>query len=47
MDLSYQEKSILGSLLAVGVVFGYYFATVLRDISRSEFDGAKIGRAHV
>jgi hypothetical protein len=42
MDLSYQEKSILGSLLAVGVVFGYYFATVLRDISRSEFDCASL-----
>ncbi len=39
MDLSYQEKSILGSLLAVAVVFGYYFASVLRDIGRPEFDG--------
>ena len=36
MDMSYQEKSILGSLLAVGVVFGYYFATVLRDIGRPD-----------
>src|ERR1017187_75588 len=42
MDMSYQEKSILGSLLAVGVVFGYYFATVLRDLGRPEFDGASL-----
>ena len=27
MDLSYQEKSILGSVLALVVVFGYYFAS--------------------
>jgi hypothetical protein len=26
MDLSYQEKSILGSLLAMVIVYGYYFA---------------------
>ncbi len=44
MDLSYQEKSILGSLLAVVVVYGYYFASVLRDASRPEFDGGNIGR---
>jgi len=25
MDLSYQEKSILGSLLAMVIVYGYYF----------------------
>ena len=41
MDLSYQEKSILGSLLAMVVVYGYYFAAVLRDASSPEF---KVGR---
>jgi|SRR5208282_2214281 len=44
MDLSYQEKSILGSLLAFVVVFGYYFAAVLRDLSRPDFDGGTVGR---
>jgi hypothetical protein len=44
MDLSYQEKSILGSLLALVVVYGYYFAAVLRDASRPEFNGASVGR---
>ena len=42
MDMSYQEKSVLGSLLAVGVVFGYYFASVLRDLGRPAFDGASL-----
>src|SRR5271157_2479360 len=44
MDLSYQEKSILGSLLAVVVAYGYYFASVLRDATRPEFDGGSLGR---
>ncbi len=44
MDLSYQEKSILGSLLAMVIVYGYYFAAVLRDASRPEFDGVNVGR---
>jgi len=44
MDLSYQEKSILGSLLAVVVVYGYYFASVLRDASRPGFDGGNMAR---
>jgi hypothetical protein len=44
MDLSYQEKSILGSLLAMVVVYGYYFASVLRDAARPEFDGGSLGR---
>ncbi len=44
MDLSYQEKSILGSLLAFVVVFGYYFAAVLRDLSRPDFAGGTAGR---
>ena len=33
MDLSYQEKSILGSLLAFVVVFGYYFAAVCETLA--------------
>jgi hypothetical protein len=44
MDLSYQEKSILGSLLAVAVVYGYYFAGVVRDTSRPEFEGRNVER---
>lgn len=44
MDMFYQEKSILGSLLAVVVVYGYYFANVLRDVGRPEFDGGSLRR---
>ena len=44
MDLSYQEKSILGSVLAFVVVFGYYFAAVLRDLGRGEFVAGMVGR---
>jgi hypothetical protein len=44
MDLSYQEKSILGSLLAMVVVYGYYFASALRHIDHVAFDSASIGR---
>ncbi len=44
MDLSHQEKSILGSLLAVVVVYGYYFASVLRDLSHPQFGAASVGR---
>jgi len=44
MDLSYQEKSILGSLVAVVVVYGYDFASVLRDASRPEFEGGNVAR---
>src|SRR5271167_1468639 len=43
MDLSYQEKSILGSLLAMVVVYGYYFASVLRNVGQPEFDGGSLG----
>jgi len=42
MDLSYQEKSILGSLLAMVVVYGYYFAAVLRDASRPGFNVGRL-----
>ena len=44
MDLSYQEKSILGSLAAMVVVYGYYFASVLRDTSNPEFGGGNVAR---
>src|ERR1039458_565450 len=44
MDLSYQEKSILGSLLAVVVVYGYYFAGVLHDLSHPEFGAGNVAR---
>jgi hypothetical protein len=44
VDLSYQEKSILGSLAAMVVVYGYYFATVLRKVTRPEFDSGSLGR---
>ena len=44
MDLSYQEKSILGSLLAMVVVYSVYFAGTLRDLGRPEFNGSNLGR---
>jgi hypothetical protein len=44
MDLSYQEKSILGSLAAMVVVYGYYFASVLRDTSHPELGGGNVAR---
>src|SRR5271165_2918858 len=44
MDLSYQEKSILGSLVAMVAVYGYYFASVLRDTSHPEFGGGSLAR---
>lgn len=43
MDLSYQEKSILGSLLAMVIVYGYYFAATLRNIGREDLGGS-LGR---
>ncbi len=43
MDLSYQEKSILGALLATVVVYGYYFARALRDV-QPDFGGRSISR---
>lgn len=43
MELSYQEKSILGSLLAMVVVYGYYFAATLRNIGREDVGGS-LGR---
>ena len=44
MDLSYQEKSILGSLIAMIAVYGYYFSSVVRHADRSEFDAGSLGR---
>lgn len=44
MDLSYQEKGILGSLLAMVVVYGYYFSRTLNDIGRADFESRTIGR---
>ncbi len=35
MELSYQEKSVWGSLLAIVLAYGYYFAGVLRDSAKS------------
>ncbi len=44
MDLSYQEKSILGSLLAMLVIYGYYFSTTLRHLGQPGFEGETLGR---
>jgi hypothetical protein len=44
MDLSYQEKSILGSLLAMAVVYSVYFAGTLRDIGHGDFGASSLGR---
>lgn len=43
LDLSYQEKSIVGSLLAMIVVYGYYFAAVLKRIGTGEIGSGVIG----
>jgi hypothetical protein len=44
MEMSYQEKSIAGSLAAMLVVYGYYFAAVLRDMGQPQFAGTGLGR---
>lgn len=44
MDMSYQERSILGSLLAMVVVYSVYFAGILRDIGRADFNGGSLSR---
>ncbi|MGC2111249.1 MAG: hypothetical protein WA655_17170 [Candidatus Korobacteraceae bacterium] len=44
MDLSYQEKSILGSLLAMVAIYGYYFANTLRHVGEPQFEGGTLGR---
>jgi hypothetical protein len=43
-NMSYQEKSILGSLTAMLVVYGYYFAGILRGNHGGEFGGRTMGR---
>lgn len=44
MEMSYQEKSIAGSLIVILVVYGYYFAAVLRSPGQTEFAGSALGR---
>lgn len=44
MELSYQEKSIVGSLLAMLVVYACYFASAFRHLGQSQFDGGTLGR---
>jgi len=43
-DFSYQEKSILGSLAAMLVVYTYYFGSTLRDLGRREFGNGGLAR---
>ena len=42
MSLSYREKSILGSLAAILVGYGYYYATVFRGSRPPEFNGGSV-----
>jgi hypothetical protein len=44
MEISYQEKSITGSLIAMLLVYGYYFAAVLRNLGKLEIVGSALGR---
>jgi hypothetical protein len=44
MDMSYQEKSIVGSLVAMLLVYGYYFAAILRNPGQTRFGGSALGR---
>jgi len=44
MSLSYREKSILGSLIAMLAVYGYYFATLPGLNTRRYFDAASATR---
>jgi hypothetical protein len=44
MEMSYQEKSITGSLIAMLLVYGYYFAAVLRNLGKPEIVGSTLGR---
>lgn len=44
MDLSYQEKSILGSLVALIVAYGFYFGAMLRHLGERGAEGASLGR---
>jgi len=44
MEMSYQEKSITGSLIAILLAYGYYFAAVLRHLGEPELVGSTLGR---
>jgi hypothetical protein len=44
MDMSYQEKSTLGSLLIMAAVYGWYFAKAYRHLGQSQFDSGTLGR---
>jgi hypothetical protein len=44
MDLSYQEKSILGSVLALVVAYGFYFRSLLRHLGERGSEGDGLGR---
>jgi len=44
MDLSYQEKSVLGSLVALIVAYGFYFGAMLRHLGERGAEGASLGR---
>lgn len=44
MELSYQEKSIAGSLVAMLVVYGYYFAKTFNNIGKVNFDADSLNR---
>jgi hypothetical protein len=44
MDLSYQEKSIAGSLMVMLLVYGYYFAGVLHHVGEPQFGASGLAR---
>jgi hypothetical protein len=44
MDMSYQEKSTLGSLLIMAAVYGWYFSHTFRQLGRQQFDSTTLSR---
>ena len=44
MDMSYQEKSTLGSLLIMAAVYGSYFAKAFRHLGQAQFDRDTLSR---
>jgi hypothetical protein len=42
MNLSYREKSIMGSLAAILVGYGYYFAAIFRGSRPPELNGGSV-----
>jgi hypothetical protein len=44
MDMSYQEKSTLGSLLIMAAVYGSYFAKAFRHLGQAQFDRSTLSR---